>query len=293
MTLHLVHAVPGPHPTVHAVVRGIVPSDASEVLARADPADVLRHLHRATAAGRARLARDPLTAHFLLAGTDLAARGAPGRNSWALGALSQRSLADEVGRRTSLRVSTSALRDRWVLWEDYLDDLTAFVTWPEHWPDGSDAAEDVARYVDGAPGGAAAALRALVHGLVAALARSVLFRAELRITTAGSTDEHVRDRLRLTDAARQRLCGRVLAHTLAVLGLMPAHGLHPDLVADHVVTLVSGAAVRVAGGSDSRTTALRVARSLEHVVTAGPAARWRPPAPCRCQAGPGRSRPPR
>jgi hypothetical protein len=113
-----------------------------------DLSGVLRHLNRRTRVFRARLANDPCTAAFLVAGMRLLEqrlgpgpqRGAQQTARPLLNSLSQRAIVAEVaGNQPPFprRGSLSMLRDRWSAQSHFVADLVNFAVWRENYRPGS------------------------------------------------------------------------------------------------------------------------------------------------------------
>jgi hypothetical protein len=243
-----------------------------------EPTSTLRGLSsRRTAAARERLARDPLTREFVLAGAEIlgevlgtAKDGIPesqhGRDytGGVLSCLSQRRVVRRVQKRTGLRISVGALRDRWLQHEAFLRDVLAFLLWEAHWDLSDDGRRALVDAFAAAPD-PVACIERVVRIYLESAADSLVFYVHPLIGYVGMDNALFREEVRAADQAREAFWTVAYTEIFAVMGvrLRPHMSVRQLYWVTHA--LVVGLLVRIRGGGMSMETA--VGLLTDHFIT--------------------------
>ncbi|MFJ2398087.1 hypothetical protein ACIOTI_35795 [Streptomyces sp. NPDC087843] len=229
-----------------------------------DLSGVLRRLNRRTPFSRKRLANDPVTAAYVLAGMQLIRRHlGPGaqrvlndpedENSVGrplLSFLSQRAIVAELANNPApfARAGTTAtLRCSWRSHSDYIADLLNFGLWSVHEPALYDSriAPDCERLLDG-PEFVEAAHRLCYHDLTTVVDNPT-FRLELIATAAAEGDEVIQDALAANHQGAMEPWKQVYQEMFRARGLRLRPDVSLDDFAGMLAALASGYALRRIG----------------------------------------------
>ncbi|GHA69014.1 hypothetical protein GCM10010372_80640 [Streptomyces tauricus] len=226
-----------------------------------DLSGVLRRMNRRTPFSRQRLANDPVTAAYVLAGMQLIRRHlGPGakrvlndpedENSLGrplLSFLSQRAVVAELANNPAPfpRVGTTAtLRCSWRSHSDYIADLLSFGLWSLHEPALHDSriAPDTERLLDG-PEFVAAAHRLCYYDLTTVV-DGPTFRLELIASAAAEGDEVIQEALAANRQGAMEPWKQVYQEMFLARGLRLRPDVSLDDFAGMLAAMASGYALR-------------------------------------------------
>lgn len=244
-----------------------------------DLSSVLTHLNRRTAAGRSRLANDPVTAAYLSAAMRLIERHlGPGaertpldpddENSFTrplLAFLSQRAVAAEVSNNPHPfpRIgSASTLRATWETTSDFVADLLSFGLLPEQYPVGFDQemAAGAEKLIEGPD------LVKAVHDLAyldtATVIRMPSFRLMLVAAAAAEDDEVIQEAMAENYQGSIEPWKQLYLLLLQTRGLQLRPGITIDDFANLLMAVTDGLALRTIGDSTAQVIDHEQRRSL-------------------------------